>query len=124
MRIGPLTRELPSHGLAPGPARVALRPETIQLSPERRADALAGEVLKATYLGSHMEYTVTTPLGELFVVDPHVDRALPPGYRGLGPPRRPRPHARAGLSRAAAPLSGGELASTQASWKPISRASG
>jgi iron(III) transport system ATP-binding protein len=26
-----------------------------------------------------MEYTVTTPLGELFVVDPHVDRPLPPG---------------------------------------------
>jgi iron(III) transport system ATP-binding protein len=79
VRIGALTRELPRHGLEPGPARVALRPETIQLLPARRADALAGEVLKATYLGSHMEYTVATPLGELFVVDPHVDRPLPPG---------------------------------------------
>jgi iron(III) transport system ATP-binding protein len=79
VRIGPLTRELPHHGLEPGPARVALRPETIVLLPEPRADALAGEVLKATYLGSHMEYTVGTPLGELFVVDPHVDRTLVPG---------------------------------------------
>jgi iron(III) transport system ATP-binding protein len=79
VRIGPLTRELPRHGLEPGPARVALRPETILLLPEPRADAIAGEVLKATYLGSHMEYTVGTPLGELFVVDPHVDRALTPG---------------------------------------------
>jgi hypothetical protein len=26
-----------------------------------------------------MEYTVGTPLGELFVVDPHVDRTLVPG---------------------------------------------
>jgi iron(III) transport system ATP-binding protein len=79
VRIGPLMRELPRHGLEPGPARVALRPETILLLPEPRADAIAGEVLKATYLGSHMEYTVGTPLGELFVVDPHVDRTLPPG---------------------------------------------
>jgi iron(III) transport system ATP-binding protein len=79
VRIGPITRELPHRGLAPGPVHVALRPETIQLVAERRDDAIAGEVLKATYLGSHMEYTVGTGLTELFVVDPHVDRALPPG---------------------------------------------
>ena len=29
-------------------------------------------MLKAAYLGSHMEYTVASPLGELFVVDPVV----------------------------------------------------
>jgi iron(III) transport system ATP-binding protein len=79
VRIGPLTRELPHRGLAPGPAHVALRPETIRLVPQRQDDAIEGEVLKATYLGSHMEYTVTTALAELFVVDPHVERALPPG---------------------------------------------
>ena len=79
VRIGPVTRELPHRGLAPGPAHVALRPETIRLVAERREDAIAGEVLKTTYLGSHMEYTVGTALAELFVVDPQVDRALPPG---------------------------------------------
>jgi iron(III) transport system ATP-binding protein len=76
---GPLLRELPHRDLRPGPAHVALRPEAIALVPERRPDALEGEVKKATYLGSHMEYTVATALGELFVIDPRVDRPLAPG---------------------------------------------
>ena len=79
VRIGPLTRELPHRGLSPGPAHVALRPETIRLVPERRDGAIAGEVQKATYLGSHMEYTVSTAHGDLFVIDHEVERALPPG---------------------------------------------
>jgi iron(III) transport system ATP-binding protein len=79
VRIGPLTRELPHRGLAPGPAHVALRPEAIRLVPEHRPDAIAGEVVKATYLGSHMEYTVSTAEGELFVIDREVEPALPPG---------------------------------------------
>ena len=45
----------------------------------RLEKALEGEVKKATYLGSHMEYTVATALGELFVIDPRVDRPLAPG---------------------------------------------
>jgi iron(III) transport system ATP-binding protein len=79
VRIGPLTRELPHRGRQPGPAHVALRPETIRLTPERRDDAIAGEVTKATYLGSHMEYTVSTAHGDLFVIDHAVERALHPG---------------------------------------------
>jgi iron(III) transport system ATP-binding protein len=79
VRIGPLVRELPHRGLAPGPAHVALRPETIRLVPEFRDGAIAGEVVKATYLGSHMEYTVSTAHGDLFVIDHEVERALPPG---------------------------------------------
>jgi len=79
VRIGPLVRELPHRGLAPGQAHAALRPETIALLPERRNDAIAGEIRKATYLGSHMEYTVSTPLGELFVTDHAVNRPLAPG---------------------------------------------
>jgi iron(III) transport system ATP-binding protein len=79
VRIGPLVREMPHRGLRPGAAHVALRPEAIELVPERRTDALEGEVIKATYLGSHMEYTVRTALGELFVIDPRVDRPLAPG---------------------------------------------
>ncbi|HEX6143836.1 MAG TPA: ABC transporter ATP-binding protein [Geminicoccaceae bacterium] len=79
VRIGPLTRDLPHRGLAPGPAHLALRPETIGLVAERRNDALAGEVLKATYLGSHIEYRVSTELGELFVILHEVDRPFPSG---------------------------------------------
>ena len=69
--IGAVEIELPSHGIAPGPAKVAIRPESVQLSePENGlAGGLAGEILKAAYLGDHLEYTVTTPVGELFVID-------------------------------------------------------
>ena len=98
VRIGPLTRALPHRGLAPGPAHVALRPETIQLVPEARPDAIAGEVAKATYLGSHMEYTVSTAEGDLFVIDHEVERALRPGTAVLGRPRRPRHHPGARLT--------------------------
>jgi iron(III) transport system ATP-binding protein len=79
VRIGPLTRELPHRGLTLGPAHVALRPETIRLVSERQEGAIAGAVQKATYLGSHMEYTVRTAEGDLFVIDRDVERALPPG---------------------------------------------
>jgi iron(III) transport system ATP-binding protein len=63
----------------PTPVHVALRPETIRLVPERQGDAIAGEVVKTTYLGSHVEYTVSTADGDLFVIDQDVERALPPG---------------------------------------------
>jgi iron(III) transport system ATP-binding protein len=79
VRIGPLTCELPHRGLSPGPAHVALRPETIRIVPERQAGAMEGQVVKATYLGSHMEYTVSTAHGDLFVIAHDVERALPPG---------------------------------------------
>jgi iron(III) transport system ATP-binding protein len=36
------------------------------------APSLNSRVLKAAYLGSHMEYTIETPLGPLFVIDPNV----------------------------------------------------
>jgi iron(III) transport system ATP-binding protein len=36
-------------------------------------------VAKAAYLGSHMEYTIATVLGELFVVDRAVTRPVPVG---------------------------------------------
>jgi len=78
VQIGPLERQLPRHGLDPGPAHVALRPERIELGTEPYPDTIGGEVLKATYLGSHLEYTVETALGTLFVIDHDVARALPP----------------------------------------------
>jgi len=66
---------LPRRDVTSGPVAVAIRPEAVRLSPDPSgADALPGTVLKAAYLGSHMEYTVACRLGELFVVDPAVTR--------------------------------------------------
>ena len=88
--LGGLEVVLPHRGVADGEVDVAIRPEALRLSsgdpPESLAGnpakaALPGTVLKAAYLGSHIEYTVTSPVGELFVVDGAVGAPLAAGAR-------------------------------------------
>ncbi|HSE96041.1 MAG TPA: ABC transporter ATP-binding protein [Methylomirabilota bacterium] len=75
-----LTVSLPHRGLPDGPVTVAIRPESVRLgSGVEGGPGVAGTVVKAAYLGSHMEYTVSSPIGELFVVDPAVGARLTPG---------------------------------------------
>jgi iron(III) transport system ATP-binding protein len=70
VRVGDLTVSLPHRGAATGAIKIAIRPESLLLAAARpSAPAIQGEVAKAAYLGTHMEYTVTTALGALFVID-------------------------------------------------------
>ena len=41
--------------------------------------SLAGTIAKASYLGTHMEYSIDTPAGPLFATCPRVDRPLGAG---------------------------------------------
>ncbi len=66
--IGSATVALPSRGLGPGPAKVAIRPESLLLSDEAHPAALAGQVRKCAYLGNHLDIMVATEVGELFVI--------------------------------------------------------
>jgi len=43
------------------------------------ANALPGKIAKASYLGTHMEYSVDTEAGTLFATCPRVERPLAPG---------------------------------------------
>jgi iron(III) transport system ATP-binding protein len=80
LRFGPIERRLPHRSVPPGPAKLSIRPESLLLSAARpNRPTIAGLVAKAAYLGTHMEYNVTTELGELFVVDRDVMRPLPVG---------------------------------------------
>jgi len=79
VRIGTAERRLPARGLGPGPVKVAIRPEAIRIARNGSIGALEAEVLKATYLGSHMEYTLATPLGELFAIDPDIEQPAQAG---------------------------------------------
>ncbi len=79
VRIGSIHKSLPSRGLKAGVAKAAIRPEALLLSPQTTGDGMAGCVLKATYLGSYIEYTVDSPLGELFVIDSRISQAIPAG---------------------------------------------
>ena len=59
---------LDSRGLDVGPATMAVRPSRIVLNRGTAGEGLEVTVAKATYVGSRMEYTLATPVGELFAV--------------------------------------------------------
>jgi iron(III) transport system ATP-binding protein len=78
VRLGSTTIRLPRRGLGPGHALLAIRPEALVLSARSADSMLEGEVHKASYLGSHVEYEIGSPIGELFVIDRHADGMLAP----------------------------------------------
>ncbi len=79
VHLGPLDLDLARRGASKGPVKLAVRSESITLhDADPGIPALNGRVTKASYLGRHVEYTVETPLGTLFVID-RSDRVLPPG---------------------------------------------
>jgi iron(III) transport system ATP-binding protein len=77
VRLGPL-RIAARRAVPPGPVKVAVRPQAWQLVAPG-AGALAGRLIHCAYLGSLLELTVASELGELFIVSPDVDRAWTPG---------------------------------------------
>ncbi|MGQ7847543.1 ABC transporter ATP-binding protein [Granulosicoccus sp. 3-233] len=64
---------LPSRGMAAGPARLAVRPNRLQLKGPEATGGLPGKVLKSTYVGNHMEYVVRLAQGEWFATSDDVD---------------------------------------------------
>ena len=67
--IGGIRTNLPHRGLISGDVNVAIRPQSICLSQSGNENSIPGTILKAIYLGGHIEYTVDCILGELFVID-------------------------------------------------------
>ena len=67
--IGGIRTNLPHLGLVSGEVSVAIRPQSICLSQSGNENSIPGTILKAIYLGGHIEYTVDCILGELFVID-------------------------------------------------------
>ena len=63
-----LTLTLPHRGLGNGPCDVVIRPEAIRLSDS--GPGITSQIARATYMGAHTEYLITTPLGELFAIHP------------------------------------------------------
>jgi len=61
--------------VAPGPVKVAVRPEAWQIT--HGGAGLAATLQKASYLGSFFEYTFATALGSIFVVSSDLADVLP-----------------------------------------------
>jgi iron(III) transport system ATP-binding protein len=80
VRLGDCTIDIADTAAPDGAATVAIRPEAIAV--ERApgpAGALAGAIAKASYLGTHMEYSIDTAAGRLFATCPRVERPLAAG---------------------------------------------
>jgi iron(III) transport system ATP-binding protein len=80
VRLGPLALDLPRRRARIGPVKVAVRPDAVAIGDATgNGAALTARVLKASYLGKHIEYTLATPLGDLFVIDRRTRTPLPAG---------------------------------------------
>jgi iron(III) transport system ATP-binding protein len=80
--FGSLKLALPWRGRLPAAIMLAVRPHALVLEPAGSGrPGLPGEIRKAAYLGSHMEYEVALEgmPGEFFVVDPDVHTPRIPG---------------------------------------------
>lgn len=77
--IGPATVSLPARGLGPGPAKVAIRPESLLLTEQAGPSSLPGTIRKCAYLGNHLDLMIETQVGELFVVQYGHHAMLTPG---------------------------------------------
>jgi iron(III) transport system ATP-binding protein len=75
--LGTLSIAAPA-GIGQGPVKVAVRPEAWVIRPVSN-DGLAARVIKRTYVGSTVEYTFSSQLGEIFVVSPEVRQTLAHG---------------------------------------------
>ena len=71
---------LPRSAAGAGPVKVIIRPDRIDLALlPPAAPHLAGRIAKSSYLGKHMEYSVETAAGNLFVIDTNVASPFAPG---------------------------------------------
>jgi iron(III) transport system ATP-binding protein len=83
--ISGFTYNLSSRGMSVGSAKLAVRPTRLILNAKT---GIKMSVLKATYVGSRMEYTLNADFGKLFAVSENVDTPLDIGQKiivGLDP---------------------------------------
>ena len=76
VRIGEMSMELIARDQQPGPIRIAIRPNRLQLLPANSDNTLPGRIVKMTYVGNHMEYKLETDYGQLFAVSSDVNSDL------------------------------------------------
>jgi iron(III) transport system ATP-binding protein len=78
---------LPHRGHAPGAVAVAIRPDAIRVH-AAGGGGIAGRIARAAFVGRVVEYAIETAAGELLVIVPGMEAALPAGQRvtlSLGP---------------------------------------
>ena len=64
---------LDANGMSTGPATMAVRPSRLDV---KATDGFKAKVVKSTYVGNRMEYTLAVQSGEIFAVHEDVDNTL------------------------------------------------
>ncbi|MEE9374971.1 MAG: TOBE domain-containing protein, partial [Rhizobiaceae bacterium] len=77
--VGKVSLTLPSRGLAIGKALLGVRPNRLLITKKGVKNSLPGKISRLTYVGNHLEYTLKTDHGELFVISTDVDTNLKVG---------------------------------------------
>ncbi len=79
VNIGRATLTLPARDMPVGKAWLGVRPNRLIISKANTKNSLAGKIIRLTYVGNHIEYTLDTALGELFAISSDVDTNLKVG---------------------------------------------
>ena len=79
VNIGGILVKLPHRGIPTGEVDVAIRPQAIRLNRAVNKDEIPATILKSSYLGDHIEYTLESTLGELFVIDNQMEKQFESG---------------------------------------------
>ncbi|NOZ32947.1 MAG: ABC transporter ATP-binding protein [Alphaproteobacteria bacterium] len=78
VKLGPYTIKLPARGMKEGAAYLAVRPNKIVLGPASATNAIPGKIVRITYVGNHLELTLSTDLGDIFAISGNVDAPFRP----------------------------------------------
>ena len=79
VKIGPVDLTLPARGLPSGPARLAVRPNRLEMVETSEPNTLPAMLGKVTYVGKHLECFADTQAGPVFAICPDVDAGFKPG---------------------------------------------
>ena len=73
--VGGYDVTLPSRQIPPGSAYLGVRPNRVEIGRAGVQNALRGKVIRKTYVGNHLEFTIGTEVGEVFSTTSDVDTA-------------------------------------------------
>lgn len=78
VKIGAANVSLPPMNIQPGPVHIAIRPDAISVSASQTKESVHGQVVSATYLGSHIEYSLDTDIGPIYAIERNTASPIEP----------------------------------------------
>ena len=73
IRVDGIDHKLVMQTTLTGAVKLVLRPHQIALSATPRTDSIPAEVSYAAYLGNHIQYSLTSNVGEIFAILPPLE---------------------------------------------------